>query len=194
MKKGIFAYLVVCLLSGIRCLAQDIQPDSVVNNRTNNHALRFAITGERFLQSFGAKHWFSNAFAISGHLMGAYRRIEEKAGNDLVSVRDVAMYGGIYAQAEYHWLRGSALFGQDISPYLAASIGAGIAETSSWFIAGSIILGAEIFLTPSVSLAVEQGVDISYEKYTIFYPTEPFLSLLPFSKGGNSKLLLHIYF
>jgi hypothetical protein len=194
MKRRIYACFWVCLLSVAIASAQDIKPDSTVKNRTDKNALRFAITGERLFPFLGAKHWFSNAFAMSGHFMGAYRRIEERAGNDLVSVRDVAMYGGIYAQAEYHWLRGSAVFGQDISPYLAAGIGAGIAETSSWFIAGSIILGAEIFLTPSISLAVEQGVDISYEKYTVFYPTEPFLSLLPFSKGGNSKLLLHIYF
>lgn len=198
MIAKIITFAFVFILLGLECAAQVSATDSlsskVITEHGNKNALRFSLSSERLLQAYGAKHWFSEEFAISGHFVAAYSHSEEKVGTGLLIAREVALYGGLYAQGEYHWLRGGKALTQNISPYFAAGIGIGISESSSWFIAGSILIGAEIFLTPSLSIAVEQGVDISYAKFNVFYSTEPFLSLLPFSKAGNNRLLLHIYF
>ena len=206
-KKLTTAFVIV--FSVLQCSAEIIEHDSTsskVTDRTGLTALRFGIYPDRLLQTCGLKYWTSDEIAISGHLMGALGRSNEKTGTTFLRVLDFTTYGGVYLQGEYHWLIRSKVLFPIISPYCAAGFGVGIAqspsllfgsflsEATSWFIVGSLLIGAEIFLTPSLSIALEQGVDISYEQQRIFNPQEPFISLLPFSKARNNKLLLHIYF
>ena len=158
-------------------------------------ALRFGVLPDALLQTLGFKYWLSEQFALSGHCLASISYSEEKVAGRFSRVYETENkpLGGFYAQGEYHWKFTNTLH-QNFSPYVALGLGGGIAKTQSWYFIAGVSLGIEFFLASSFSLSLEQGVDISYEQQMVSYKTEPFITLLAFSKAGNNRLILHFYF
>jgi hypothetical protein len=154
------------------------------------------------------KYWASEHLAVSGHCFGRLTHRSESIDFTSFGSQVQTTYLGIGIQGEYHWRHLVSSLPREISPYLGIGITGTIANYSnsymfvgsqnlvdrSWYIIGSAVIGAEIFVFPTISLALEQGADIAYENGRRDVFVEPFASVLTFFKAGNSRLLLHLYF
>lgn len=195
MIARLFITLLAIIFASLQCFSQANKPDSepsIIDKHTGKTALRFGLLSDGLLQTIGCKYWLSEQFAFSGHCLASYSYYTENNTAGIVLINKPLV--GFYTQGEYHWQRNNSGLYHNISPYFAVGLGAGIAKTQSWYIVAGISIGVELFLASSLSLSLEQGLDISYEQQMVSYKTEPFISLLPFSKAGNNRLILHLYF
>ncbi len=174
----------------------EAKQDSTSTSHANKIALRFGIQTENMLQTLGGKYWLREDVALSIHFAVEYNSRFQNSSDPSYIFSQTQGFIGFMMQGEYHLhsIKNVISISKDISPYTAISIGAGIELGGSWYAAAGIALGAEVFLNPSISLALEQGVDISYRHKEIYEPTNRFTDFFQFAKLRNYRALLHIYF
>mgnify|MGYP002783578809 CR=1 FL=1 len=196
MIVKLFFIIVICLLS-VNAEAQQDNTNKTPHNPPGTMAIRFGgFHDENVLQTLGGKYWLKENIAISMHLSIEYDWRYQYSPDPNRVFYESRGFVGIMVQGEYHLhsINNIISINKDISPYVALSIGSGIELSGSWYTAAGIALGAEVFLQPSISLALEQGLDISYKHQEIYETTARFRGFLQFAKLLNHRLLFHIYF
>lgn len=161
-------------------------------DRSKLIGLRFSFNGLNLSGGLGAKYWLTQQGAIALGMNIA-------ANSQLTRTFDYSL--GFVGQYEYHLARNN-----QISPYIAGGITVGFGSnelvtrtlpSSRPFlsIGASALIGAEIFITPNISIAGQQAFTMSYSWRDVSGVNSPPVFIENINLGlGNTSLVLQIYF
>ncbi len=175
----------------ILCTSLAIAQSADTTDRSKLIGLRFSFNGLNLGGGLGAKYWLTpqGALAASMNIV---------TNSQLARTSDYSLsFGGQY---EHHFTTG-----HQISPYIAGGIALGfggndIVMSTSVFsrpffnVGVSVLVGVEIFITPSISLAGQQAFTASYSWQNVSSVNSPPVFTDNVSVGiGSTSLVLQIY-